>query len=163
MKLGVALLFAAIYLLGGRANQVFGKSGLRRFHSFAAGLAVSYVFVYIMPELHAIRQVHLTSQADYIRRLFPEYSVYLSSMLGFLGFYGLERLVATPRCGSGSTGAHLNSETPWQPWAHIGGFAFYTWLITFQIGRTGKSLGRLVPFRCGHGPAPRADHQPAAQ
>ena len=27
MTLGVALLFAAIYLLGGRASQVFGESG----------------------------------------------------------------------------------------------------------------------------------------
>ena len=59
MTLGVALLFAAIYLFGGRASQVLGESGLRRFHSFAAGLAVSYVFVYIMPELHAIREAHL--------------------------------------------------------------------------------------------------------
>jgi hypothetical protein len=32
MTLGVALLFAAIYVLGGRASQVFGESGLRRFH-----------------------------------------------------------------------------------------------------------------------------------
>ena len=68
MTLGVALLFAAIYLLGGRANQVLGESGLRRFHSFAAGIAVSYVFVYIMPELHAIREAHLQSRNDYITR-----------------------------------------------------------------------------------------------
>ena len=54
VKLGVALLFAAIYQFGGRANQVLGEHGRRRFHSFAAGLAVSYVFVYIMPELHAM-------------------------------------------------------------------------------------------------------------
>ena len=39
MTLGVALLFAAIYLFGGRASQVLGESGLRRFHSFAAGIA----------------------------------------------------------------------------------------------------------------------------
>ena len=99
MTLGVALLFAGIYVFGGRASQVFGESGLRRFHSFAAGLAVSYVFVYIMPELHAIREVHLQPETDYIKRLFPEYSVYLSAMLGFLVFYGLESMVARPRRG----------------------------------------------------------------
>ena len=71
MTLGVALLFAAIYLFGGRANQVLGERGRRRFHSFAAGLAVSYVFVYIMPELHAIREAHLQSQTDYIQTTLP--------------------------------------------------------------------------------------------
>ena len=52
LTLGVALLFAAIYLIGGRASQVFGVAALRRFHSFAAGIAVSYVFLYILPEFH---------------------------------------------------------------------------------------------------------------
>ena len=112
---------------------------------------MSYVFVYIMPELHAIREAHLQSQTDYIQRLFPEYSVYLSAMLGFLVFYGLESLVATPRRGSGSAGAHRGSEPPWQAWVHIGGFAFYTWLITFQIGRTGKGLVALCLFAVAMG------------
>ena len=84
-------------------------------------------------------------------------------MLGFLVFYGLESMVARPRRGAGNTGDHHGSETPWQAWVHIGGFAFYTWLITFQIGQTGKGLVAFVPFRGGHGPAHRPDHEPAAQ
>ncbi len=151
MTLGVALLFAAVYLLGGRASQVLGDVGLRRFHSFAAGLAVSYVFVYIMPELHAIREAHLQPQTDYIQRLFPEYSVYLSAMLGFLVFYGLESMVARPRRGTGNTGAHHGSEPPGRAWVHIGGFAFYTWLITFQIGQTGKGVIPLCVFAVAMG------------
>jgi hypothetical protein len=151
MTLGVALLFAAIYLLGGRASQVLGESALRRFHSFAAGLAVSYVFVYIMPELHAIRQAHLNSETDYIQRLFPEYSAYLSAMLGFLVFYGLESMVARPRRGTGNTADHRGSESPRRAWVHIGGFAFYTWLITFQIGQTGKGMIPLCVFAVAMG------------
>lgn len=151
MTLGVALLFAAIYLLGGRASQVFGEAGLRRFHSYAAGLAVSYVFIYIMPELHSIREAHLNSETDYIKRLFPEYSVYLSAMLGFLAFYGLESMVARPRWETGNTGAQHGSESPRRAWVHIAGFAVYTWLITFQIGRTAKSMIPLCVFAVAMG------------
>jgi len=151
VTLGVALLFAAIYLFGGRASQLLGESGLRRFHSFAAGIAVSYVFVYVMPELHEIRETHLQPQTDYIKRLFPEYSVYLSAMVGFLVFYGLESMVTRPRQGFGNTKDHYGSMTPKRPWIHIGGFAFYTWLITFQLGRVGKGVVSLCVFAAAMG------------
>jgi hypothetical protein len=84
------------------------------------------VFVYIMPELHAIREAHLQPQTDYIKRVFPEYSVYLSAMLGFLLFYGLESLVARPRREAGNTAGLHGSIGVRQAWARIGGFAWYT-------------------------------------
>lgn len=151
MTLGVALLFAAIYLFGGRANQVLSESGLRRFHSFATGSAVSYVFVYILPELHAIREAHLQPQADYIKRIFPGYSVYLSAMLGFLIFYGLESMTARPRRGAGNTGAYHGGEASAKPWLHVGGFAVYTWLITFAIGRMGEGVVSMCVFALAMG------------
>jgi hypothetical protein len=151
LTLGVALLFAAIFLLGGRASQVFGEPGLRRFHSCAAGIAVSYVFVYIMPELHAIRAVHLQSRGDYIQRLFPQYSAYLSALIGFLVFYGLENTVAKSRGELGNRGDPHGAGTPRQAWFRIGGFAIYTWLITFQIGGTAKGLVALCVFAVAMG------------
>jgi hypothetical protein len=151
VKLGVALLFAGIYLFGGRASRVFGELGLRRFHSFAAGIAVSYVFVYIMPELHAIREAHLQTETDYLKRLFPEYSVYLSAMLGFLAFYGLESLAARPRRGTGRSGEDQGNVNSRQAWMRIGGFGIYTWLITFQIGQAGKSVVPLLLFAVAMG------------
>jgi hypothetical protein len=150
VTLGVAVFFAAIYLLGGRANQVFGETGLRRFHSLAAGIAVSYVFVYIMPELHAIREAHVQAQNDYIQRLFPEYSVYLSALIGFLIFYGLESLVGSqpaPQTGAGQRG----NTVAWQTWVHISGFALYTWLIAYLMARTGKGLVALGLFAMAMG------------
>ena len=151
VALGVALLFAAIYLFGGRANQVFGQSGLRRFHSLAAGISVSYVFVYLIPELHAIREVHAQSQDDYIRRLFPEYSVYLSALLGFLVFYGLESAVASRQASPHTRGAHHGRAAGWHSWVHIGGFALYTWLITYLMVRTGKGPVGLGLFAMAMG------------
>jgi hypothetical protein len=147
----VALLFAAIYLFGGRANERFGERGRRRFLSFAAGLSVSYVFVHILPSLHRIRDFQAQSQTDYIQRLFPEYSVYLAAMLGFLVFYGLESMVARPRQAVEKTGGDHGSVAPWQPWVHIGGFVLYTWLITYLMVMTGKGLVGLGLFAAALG------------
>lgn len=151
MTFVVPLFFAAIYLFGGRANQVFSAAALRRFHSFSSGCAISYVFVYIMPELHAIRVAHMESESDYIRRIFPGYSVYLSALLGFLVFYGLESLVAAPREETADKSEHSHGESPWIPRLHIGSFAVYTWLITFQIGRMGGSVVSLCFYSLAMG------------
>jgi hypothetical protein len=151
MTLSVALLFAAIYVLGGRAHQVFGERGLRRFHSLCGGIAVSYVFVYIMPELHAIREVHVQSQHDYIRRIFPEYSVYLSALVGFLIFYGLESAVASRDSHPQTGGARHGNAAGWRPWIHIGGFALYTWLIAYLMVKTGGGPVRLGLFAMAMG------------
>ena len=55
MTLGVALLFAAVYLFGGRAAPV--HRGHRRFLSFAAGVSIAYTFVHVLPALHEIRAI----------------------------------------------------------------------------------------------------------
>ena len=96
MTLSVALLFAAIFLFGGRAAYRPGQRGRRRFLSFAAGISVAYTFVHVLPGLHAIRELQTESPGAF-KMLFPEYNVYLWTMAGFLVFYGLETMVASPR------------------------------------------------------------------
>ncbi len=122
--LSVALLFAAIFLFGGRAAYRPGQKGRRRFLSFAAGISVSYVFVHVLPALHAIRALHTQSPADFYM-VFPEYSVYLWTMAGFLVFYGLEAMATRPRQGSEVAAVDGSSKAPWHPWLHISGFAAY--------------------------------------
>ena len=51
LTLSVALLFAAIFLFGGRLAPRFDPMGLRRFLSFAAGISVAYTFVHVLPAL----------------------------------------------------------------------------------------------------------------
>lgn len=137
LTLTVALLFAAIFLLGGRFAYRPGQKGRRRFLSFAAGLSVSYTFVHVLPALHQIRDATLQAPADF-HAVFPEYSVYLWTMAGFMVFYGLESMVARPR-GLVAPGVHADGEAPsWRPWVHIGGFAVYAWLLTYLMVWTGK-------------------------
>ena len=71
--------------------------------------------------------------------LFPEYSVYLWTMAGFLVFYGLETMAASSQQGQEKHAGGHEGEASWQPWVHLSGFALYTWLLTYMMVWTGKS------------------------
>lgn len=148
--LSVALLFAAIFLFGRRAAYQPGQRGRRRFLSFAAGISVAYTFVHVLPALHVIREIHTQSPTDF-KMLFPEYSVYLWTMAGFLVFYGLEIMGARPRRGPESSAGEEGGAAPWQPWVHIGGFALYAWLLTYLMVWTGKGTLALCLYAVAMG------------
>ena len=59
---------------------------------------MAYIFVHVLPTLQIIREIGMQSPSDF-KMLFPEYSVYLWTMAGFLVFYGLETMAASPRQG----------------------------------------------------------------
>ena len=128
----IALLFAAIFLFGGRLAYRPGHPRYRRFLSFAAGIAVAYVFVDVMPALGRMRDIVMETPGDF-QRVFPEYSVYLWAMAGFLAFYCLETLVARPQQGSEHPAGGHDGAAPWQAWVHIGGFALYAWMLTYVM------------------------------
>jgi len=158
ISLLIALLFAAIFLFGGRVAYRPGQRRYRRFLSFAAGIAVAYVFVDVMPALGRMRDIVMHTPGDF-QRVFPEYSVYLWTMTGFLAFYCLETMVARPRRGpEHPTGDH-DGAAPWQPWVHIGGFALYAWMLTYimvwkvhetlALGIYGVAMGmHIFPIAC---------------
>ena len=150
-SLSVALLFAAIFLWGGRAAYWFGQDARRRFLSFAAGISVSYTFVKVLPALGAIQDLHVAQPTGFYQ-VFPAYSVYLWTMTGFLVFYGLETLAAAePRHGTADGTVEESEGSAWRPWVHIGGFALYAWLITFMIVWTGKGVFTLWLFAAAMG------------
>jgi hypothetical protein len=83
--------------------------------------------------------------------LFPEYGVYLWTMAGFLVFYGLETMVASPRQGPENPGGDGGGAAPWRPWVHTGGFALYTWILTYMMVWTGKGTLALCLFAVAMG------------
>jgi len=131
-SLSVALVFAAIFLFGGRLAYRPGQRGRRRFLSFAAGIAVAYTFVDVLPALGRMQDIVRHSQSEF-HRVFPEYSVYLWTMAGFLVFYCLEAMVAGQRRGPENHAGDHDGAAPWQAWVHIGGFALYAWLLTYVM------------------------------
>ena len=132
VSLIIALLFAAIFLFGGRLAYRPGQKGRRKFLSFAAGIAVAYVFVDVMPALGRMRDIVVDNPGGF-QRMFPEYSVYLWAMAGFLIFYCLETMTAGPRRGPENHAGDHGDAAPWQSWMHIGGFAVYAWMLTYVM------------------------------
>ena len=149
-SLGVAILFAAIFLFGGRRAYWPGQRGRRKFLSFAAGISVAYIFVHVLPTLEAIREMGMKFPSGF-KMVFPEYSVYLWTMAGFLIFYGLETMAAGSQRTPGShVGEHAGAGS-WQEWVHIGGFALYAWLLTYLMVWTGKEKLTLFLFSVAMG------------
>ncbi len=96
-----------------------------RFLSLAGGVSVSYVFVHLLPELHAGTEV---VEGDMmVLGMLPERHIYVVALLGFVIFYGLERYV---RC-------HWIPEDAEFPtnvfWFHVASFAVYNALIGYLL------------------------------
>jgi hypothetical protein len=67
------------------------------------------------------------------QRVFPEYSVYLWTMAGFMAFFWIETLAAKPGHGQENSTGDQGGATTWRPWVHMGGFALYAWLLTYLM------------------------------
>lgn len=139
-----ASFFAAIFLFGGRVNYSPSHTIRLFLLSFADGISVAYTFVHVLPGLQAIKEFQKNSPDDFIL-LFPEYSVYLWCMCGFLVFFGLEIMWA-----GANTKAEEGSKTQPAPSAklhrvHIAGFTLYSWLLTYLMVWNGKdNIGLLI-------------------
>jgi hypothetical protein len=137
----VALVFAAIFRYGWRLHRPEGVSR-RGLLSLAAGISVAYVFVHVLPWLSHGTEIQMES-AGAFPLLFPEYSVYLWTMAGFLIFFGLERLSAQARERAAEGGEGSAAEPGYEFWLNVGGFGAYTWLLTYFVacGRIAGWLG----------------------
>lgn len=124
-----AALFACVFLVGGHIHPLRiltrdPRSGI----SFGAGISTAYVFVHVMPELHAAR----TSFAEMASTPLPYegMAIYYMALIGFLAFYGLDHL-RRPVQETKSA-----AEAEWSFRVHIGGFAAYVGLATYLISNS---------------------------
>lgn len=85
----MGIFFIAIHLL---ANKIIPTDHIKRFRwlSFSGGLAVSYVFVYVLPSLH--KEQHQLKNYDSTFTM--ESELYFIGLLGLLVFYGVEKAVS---------------------------------------------------------------------
>jgi hypothetical protein len=123
-----ALLFAAIFLAGGRLHPASALTRDRRQAvSFGAGMAAAYVFVHVVPELHVARRSFTDGVA--VETPYEGMAVFFLALVGFLAFYGLEHMLARLReaRADGSGGAAYR--------IHVGGFAAYVALIGYLLVR----------------------------
>ena len=132
----VAVIFFALIFFFGPKLRLHGPGQLyhRIFLSFAAGVSVAYVFIHLLPELHSagVEFIHLTAHRSL---LIPEYRVYMSALIGFMFFYGLEHMVAWSRLKrtNESLGEKAGKNGKKIYAIQIGSFAVYTWLISYLL------------------------------
>jgi len=127
LALAAAILLAGVYVLGGRLHLA-GAASRRDWISVAAGVSVAYVFIDILPDLGARQQSYLAAVVGR-ELLFPGYRGYLAALLGFVAYYGFEKMVVTSRTSEGNPLYRL----------HLAGFALYSALIGYLlVERAGK-------------------------
>jgi hypothetical protein len=123
-----AALFAVIFVLGGRIHPLRAWLPDRRTTiSFSAGMSAAYVFVRLVPELHGAREDFSGSVS--IPLPYEGNGVFFVALLGFLVFYGLDRLRASVDVPGGTEGAGPAFRL------HVGGFAAYVGLVGYLLVR----------------------------
>jgi hypothetical protein len=115
------LVLASVYLFG---HNLRASSHHRRWVSIAAGVSVATIFVDLLPEISE-RQTTFLGATHGEAALFPEQAIYLAAMLGFVLFYGLEYMVASPSTeGEGGPAFYA---------LRITAFAAYSGLIAYLL------------------------------
>jgi hypothetical protein len=133
--LAAALTFSAVFLFG--SSLVIPASlrhHQRRVLSFGAGMTIAYVFVHLLPELEAAREVLARNEARMALPV-PALRVYLGALAGFMFFYGLEQLMARTRKPAGPEAAPGAEARPGRL-VHVGGFFVYIWLVGYLAVRS---------------------------
>ncbi|AGF72156.1 hypothetical protein [Corynebacterium halotolerans] len=125
--------------------------------SFAGGLAVSYVFLHLLPEVAAGNEAVGEALSDVVEPTpLLELGIFLVALTGFTVFYGLERLATyrgsreQPR--TTAPGDDGKREAAWVYWLHLGSFLIYNMLITYTMSlrvRTGLLFALLFTVAMG--------------
>lgn len=122
--------FALVHLFVGRLRFLAGTPR-SRWLSLAGGVAVSYVFLHVLPELSE-HQETVEARGEAAGANLVESEIYLVSLAGLAVFYGLERLVSSSRARSRARGGADDPEAG-AFWLHAGSFAAYNVLIGYLL------------------------------
>jgi hypothetical protein len=147
-SLGIALALTAVLVglhLAAPRIRTLPLVPERALGSFAGGLAISYVFLHLLPELAAGSEVVGEALSDVVEPtpLF-ELGIFLVALAGFTVFYGMERAARRSRSsGREPLGTYRT---------HLGSFALYNALITYGMAlrvRTGLVFALLFVLAMG--------------
>ncbi len=115
--------------------------------SFAGGLAVSYVFLHLLPEIAEGNEAIGEALSDVVQPTpLVDLGIFVVALAGFAVFYGLERL-AQREHGDDERGAGAGVY-----WLHLGSFSVYNALITYTMAlrlRTGVAFAVLFTIAMG--------------
>lgn len=135
---GVAALTYVLCFIAGHRLRPLRSLGCdhRCAMSFGAGVSIAYVFVQLMPEIHASRAMFAEAMGPWAPR--GGDAVYLAALAGFVGYYGLDRFASA----GGEQGDAARSQR-----MHVGGVAIYVVLMAYLLGEQhegGSALATTV-------------------
>jgi hypothetical protein len=147
--LAIVLAIWLIPFLFGTHLRLGATLGRRSLLSAAAGIAVGYVFIDLLPEMARLQE-SFTAAAEGLGHPFPQYRVYSSAMIGFVFFFVLENMVVGARRASGGeAGAGAENSVYW---THLMGFTAYAGLMSYllwaeeELDLAGLALYALAMF-----------------
>jgi hypothetical protein len=132
-----AALFAAIFL-GGEQLQRLVAHRKGTWASAAAGIAIAYVFVHILPEL-AEGQAFF-NKVNHRHLPFLEHHVYVSALLGFLVYYGMDVRRSSTE-GAGQSEKEVDRK---EYHLRVAAYAGYAGLASYLLFRSAADLRAVV-------------------
>jgi zinc transporter ZupT len=109
----------------------------RRWMSFAGGVAASFVFLHMIPELYEQQRV--------LGAVYSTIDVFVVALVGACAYYSMERLVQTFRLSSARDRRRVVQHRIF--WTHIGSFVLYNMLIGYiLLERDSISAGAYVLY-----------------
>ena len=131
VELAVVLL-ASVFVIG-KWLRISDESRSRRWITASAGASVAYIWLRMLPELgeaqHTFTRITLGARLP-----MPEFRIYMSGLLGFVVFFGLERMtMANPR----GRGAEVRAND-FVYRLNLAGFLAYTALVSYLMVRDAK-------------------------
>ena len=132
-------------LLSGRILLQLGRMGHRTAVSIAGGAAVAYVFLDLLPDVHAAAGAFRDATSHLGVRLLHG-GVYLATMAGFLFFYGLEELVIRSQ-GEEERRRRREAGKPHRLFRiHLAAFSAYAWLVGYLLVRSPEQAAVQLSF-----------------
>lgn len=130
------LVFMAVFLAGDKLHPFRSFVRDRRnLVSFSAGMSIAYVFLRMMPELHGARELFVESASETMTLRYEGMAIYFLALVGFLCFYGLDRLSPAP------SEKHESASEPSMLNGHVVGLAAYVGLMSYLLVRdAGESV-----------------------
>jgi len=129
--LAATLIFSLAFIAGSLLHRQ-DATRRRGLVSFSAGAAIAYIFVHLSPELESARNVFVEKTA-HRGMLYAWYSVPLSTLLGFVLFYGLDQFVLRLKSRNASAEVEKESAEEKAFWVHIGVLGAYVCLVAYLL------------------------------
>ncbi|WP_436930868.1 hypothetical protein [Halosimplex halobium] len=134
----LSLALASVHVLT-RSDPILDRLSEGRLLSFGGGVSVAYVLVHVLPridEFHAPVERHPMTPVPSGR------DIYLVVVVGFVVFYGLERLARRSAAESGD-----DRPTPWVFRVHVASYGAYNAVAGYPlVHRETPAVGNLLLF-----------------